>query len=65
MMPGLTPRCDPQQISQARRRHIRCFFILNKAHPKVGKQLIAGADKELIATLSECNTNMLSGNMIL
>ena len=57
MMPGLTSCCE--------HRHADAICILNKAQPKVGKQLIAGTDKELFATLSECTTNMLSGSMIL
>ena len=47
------------------RRHANTICILAKAQPKVVKQLVAGADKDLINTLSECATNILNGNMIL
>ena len=45
------------------RRHAEALCILAKAQPKVVKQLVAGADRDLIETLSECAANVLSGNM--
>lgn len=45
------------------RRHADALCILAKAQPKVVRQLIAGADKDLIDTLSECAANVLDGNM--
>ena len=36
-----------------------------QAQLRVVKQLVAGADKDLINTLSECTANILNGNMIL
>ena len=47
------------------RRHTDAICILAKAQPRVVKQLGAGADKDLINTLSECAANILNGNMIL
>ena len=47
------------------RRHADAICILAKAQPRVIKQLVAGADKDLINTLSECAANILNGNMIL
>ena len=47
------------------RRHADAICILAKAQPKVVKQLVAGADKDLISTLLECAANILNGNMIL
>ena len=47
------------------RRHADSICILAKAQPRVVKQLIAGADKDLIQTLSECADNVLNGNLML
>ena len=47
------------------RRHAESICILAKAQPRVVRQLIAGADKDLIKALSECAANVLSGNLII
>ena len=47
------------------RRHADAICILAKAQLKVVKQLVAGADKDLINTLSEWAANIHTGNMIL
>ena len=55
------------------RRHVDAICILAKAQPtipakaqpKVVKQLVAGADKDLITPLLECTANFPNGNMIL
>ena len=55
--PGVIP-CNLRRLADT-------ICILAKAQPRVVKQLVAGADKDLINTLSECATNILNGNMIL
>ena len=47
------------------RRHADSICILAKAQPRVVRQLIAGADSDLIKALSECAANVLNGNLII
>ena len=46
-------------------RHADAICILAKVQPKVFKQLVASAEKDLINTLLECASNIFNGNMIL
>ena len=46
-------------------RHADAICILAKVQPKVVKQLVASAKKDLINTLLECASNIFNGNMIL
>ena len=59
--PPPSPGRDPCNL----RKHADAICILAKAQLRVVKQLVAGADKDLINTLSECAANILNGNMIL
>ena len=58
---------NPRDMSQVFHldKQADAICILAKAQPGVIKQLVAGADKDLINTLSECAANILNGNMIL
>ena len=45
------------------RRNADSICVLAKAQPRLAKQLIAGADHNLLNALSECASNILKGNL--
>ena len=45
------------------RRNADSICVLSKAQPRLAKQLIAGADHNLLNALSECASNILKGNL--
>ena len=45
------------------RRNADAICVLAKAQPRLVKQLIAGADQNLVKTFSECASNILRGNL--
>ena len=63
--PRLSPVPWRDRFQPSNKRHMDAICILAKAQSKVVKQLVAGANKDLINTLSECAASILNGNMIL
>jgi hypothetical protein len=50
-------------MSQRIKKHAETLMIMKKACPKLRKELIKRAGKDLIFALCECSLNVLNGNV--
>lgn len=53
------------RVSKNLKKHGQILCLLAKAKPKVIKSLIAGADNDLIKTISTCSLDLLNGEYAL
>ena len=50
-------------VPSSLKKHAEIICLLAKAKPKVIREIISSADKDLIKTVSACSYNILKGNL--